>query len=116
MCNGCTEHYDQFGDIVIQHEEYRSFTNLQTGLPAKKFGNAYYHCRLQCISLKWPGFHAQMLGIGDDVKERLTGLQRHCSIMNLALRLTKQIISSVTDFDNPFDFIFLFVGSYSLVY
>ena len=76
VCNGCREHYEQFDDIVIQHEEYRSFTNPQTGLPAKKMGNTYYHCRLQCVLLKWPGFHAQMLVIGDEVKERLTDLQK----------------------------------------
>lgn len=50
--NGCREHYSQFDKIVIQHQEFRSFTNPQIGLPAKRLGNAYYHCQLGCILLK----------------------------------------------------------------
>ena len=74
VCNGCREHYGQFDEIVIQHEEFRSFTNPQTGLPAKKLGNAY--CRLGCILLKWPAFCAQLLVVQDEVKERLSDLQK----------------------------------------
>ena len=77
MCNGCREHYCQFDEIVIQHEEFRSFTNPPyTGLPAKKLGNAYYHCRLSCILLKWPAFYAQLLVVQDEVKERLSDSQK----------------------------------------
>ena len=75
MCNGCREHYCQFDEIVIQYEEFRSFTNPQTGLPAKKFGNAYYHCRLHCILLKWPTFCGQLL-VQDEVKEHLMDSQK----------------------------------------
>ena len=75
-CNGCREHYYQFHEIVIQYEEFDSFTNPQIGLPAKKFGNAYYHCRLHCILLKWPAFFGQLLVVQDEVKEHLTDSQK----------------------------------------
>ena len=37
---------------MVQHPEYRSFTSPKTGLPASKFGNAYYHVRRHCIEKK----------------------------------------------------------------
>ena len=76
VCNGCREHYCQFDEIVIQHEEFRSFTNPQTGLPAKKLGNAYYHCRLSCILQKWPAFCGEVLVVQDEVKECLSDTQK----------------------------------------
>ena len=83
MCNGCRKHYCQFDEIVIQHDEVCSFTNPHTGLPAKKLGNAYYHCQLSCILLKWPTFYAQLLVVPDEVKDVCRILKRCCCIMSL---------------------------------
>ena len=58
---------------MIQHEEFCSFTNPQT---AKKLGNAYYHCWLGCILLKWPAFCGQLLVVQDEVKECLSDSQQ----------------------------------------
>jgi len=76
VCNGCRDHYNQFDEIVIRHGEYRSFINPQTSLPAKKFGNAYYHCQMSCIKIKWPAFYGQLLVVEDDVKHQLTDGQK----------------------------------------
>ena len=50
--NGCRNKFSKDDKIVIQHAEFRTFTNPRTGLPASKFGNAYYHANKRCIELK----------------------------------------------------------------
>ena len=54
MCNGCRNNFSKSDDkIVIQHAEFCQFTSPCTGLPASKFGNAYYHASRRCIELRW---------------------------------------------------------------
>ena len=53
ICNGCRNSFDRSDEVVLQHAKYRYYTNPQTGLPASKYGNAYYHPRRNCIQLKW---------------------------------------------------------------
>lgn len=43
VCNGCRNNFSKSDKIVIQHAEFRQVTSPCTGLPASKFGNAYYH-------------------------------------------------------------------------
>ena len=71
VCSGCQQNYSQADEIVIHHEEFCSFTNPQTGLPAQKFANAYYHCRIRCILLKWPNFSSHQLMIPSEVELHL---------------------------------------------
>jgi len=53
ICNGCRNSFGQSDEVVLQHAEFRHYTNPQTGFPASKYGNAYYHPRKSCIELKW---------------------------------------------------------------
>ena len=76
VCSGCRQSYGQVDEIVIQHEEFRSFTNPQTGLPAQKFGNSYYHCRVRCILLKWPNFSSHQLMIPSEVELHLSDFHK----------------------------------------
>ena len=76
MCNGCRGHYSQFDEMVVKHVEFRHFTNPQTGLPAKRFGNTCYHCQMACILLKCPGFCGHLLVVEDDVKKQLSDIQK----------------------------------------
>lgn len=48
-------------DICIKHKQWREFA---TGTKQQsKFGNVYYHCRKECIWLRWPIFTSAELYI-----------------------------------------------------
>lgn len=77
ICNGCRNNFTKAYSIVIQHAEFCHFTSPQSGLPASKFGNAYYHPRRVCIELKTGlQFDARNLVIVDSIKEHLTASQK----------------------------------------
>ena len=74
--NGCRNNFSKFDNIVIQHAEFRHFTSPRTGLPASKFGNAYYHASRRCIELKWgASFNFSSITVPDSVKPKLKSLQ-----------------------------------------
>ena len=77
ICNGCRSNFTQADSIVIQHAEFRHYTSPQSGLPASKFGNAYYHLKRACIELKTGlQFDARSLVVADSIKEQLTASQK----------------------------------------
>lgn len=49
VCNGCQKSFTDYDIIVIQHAQFRHYTNPQTGLPASKFGNGNAYPRKACI-------------------------------------------------------------------
>lgn len=53
VCNSCRNKFKTFDTIVIQHKEFRGFTNPHTGLPSSKLGNVYYHLSRKCIEYKF---------------------------------------------------------------
>ena len=68
ICNGCRMSFAQ-SEIVIQHTEFCKYTNPCTGLPASKYGNAYYHPKRACIQLKWGlAFDGNKLVIPEAIK------------------------------------------------
>ena len=77
VCNGCHNNFSQVDNIVLQHEEFRHYTNPQSGLPASKFGNVHYHPNRSCIELKMGvQFDARSLVIADCIKEQFTAHQK----------------------------------------
>ena len=63
-CYGCKERFARAGppyDLIVPHEEDRSFFNPRTGAPMFKRGNAYYHVYLPCIRMCWPSFDPHSL-------------------------------------------------------
>ena len=77
ICNGCRNSFTQADSIVIQHAEFRHYTSPASGLPASKFGNAYYHPKRVCIELKTGlQFDARNLVVVDNIKEQLTASQK----------------------------------------
>ena len=77
ICNGCQTSFSQSEEIVIQHAEFRHYTNPRTGLPASKYGNAYYHPKRACIQLKWgSAFDSNKLVVPEAVMEKLTTAQK----------------------------------------
>ena len=51
-------------------------------------GNAYYHCRLGYVLLKWPAFCGQLLVVQDEEKECLSDSQKALLHIELHNHLT----------------------------
>ena len=58
-------------DLCIQHQDWREYVLPDSNTPKMKFGNVYYHCKLQCIWLRYPYFTANDLVIHDDIHQKL---------------------------------------------
>ena len=76
VCSGCRHNFLHSDDLLIKHEEFRSYNSPVTGAPASKFGNAYYHPRLCCLTQKWPQFTSTLLTIPEEVVVRLTSFHK----------------------------------------
>ena len=77
VCNGCRAKFSDRDVIVIQHAEYRDYTNPRTGLPASRYGNAYYHLRKSCIQLKRERTSdISKISVPGEFKSRLTIAQK----------------------------------------
>lgn len=88
ICNGFRKSFAQSEEVVIQHAEFRKYTNPCTGLPASKYGNAYYHPKRACIQLKWGSlFDGNKLAIPDAITEKLTIVQKQQLCQKFALVL-----------------------------
>ena len=78
ICTGCLRKYPKPSyppyDIVIQHEEWRSF--LAAGVPQSRFGNAYYHLSISCVQAKWPMFSPHNLEIPDYIISQLNNAHK----------------------------------------
>ena len=87
ICNG-GQSFAQSEEIVIQHAEFRHYTNPRTGLPASKYGNVYYHPKRACIQLKWGSvFDSNKLVVPEAITEKLTAAQKQqlCQEFTLVL-------------------------------
>ena len=75
ICSGCCNKFDKNSlppdDICVQHEEWRSYISPATRLPESRFGNAYYHVSVQCITARWPMFFPGHVIVPVDVQSRL---------------------------------------------
>ena len=73
-CFGCKNKYNKSAkpsqDLCVRHQEWRQFT--ASGTPQSNFGNAYYHCKPECIWLKWPNFSHTDLEVPQEVAENLS--------------------------------------------
>ena len=71
-CIGCKNRYPKSPqpgyDLCIEHQEWRQFMSPSTATPQSKFGNAYYHCKLECIWLRWPNFVASDLVVPPELQ------------------------------------------------
>ena len=71
-CIGCKNRYPKSPqpgyDLCIKHQEWRQFMSPSTATPQSKFGNAYYHCKLECIWLRWPNFVASDLVVPPELQ------------------------------------------------
>ena len=73
----CRVHFNECDKIVVQHPEFRSYNSPRTGLPASKFGNAYYHLNRCCIETKSGlPLRTDDIIVPDDVRAKLTGDQK----------------------------------------
>ena len=59
-------------DLCIKHQEWRQFTSPNTQVPQSKYSNAYYHCKVQCVWLRFPHFVPSELQVPPEVLHMLT--------------------------------------------
>ena len=56
ICYGCKQHYVKPvippNDLCIMHQEWRTYTIPGSPSPQTKFGNAYYHPNIPCITVQ----------------------------------------------------------------
>ena len=77
VCNGCRNSFNKSDEIVLKHAENRHYNHPHTGLPATKYGNAYYHVRKMCVNLKWGSrFYPNSVVVEEDIKQKLTPKQK----------------------------------------
>ena len=61
-CFGCKNKYPKQPqapyDLCIKHQEWWQFMSPSSATPQSKFGNAYFHCQLQCVWMRHPNFVA----------------------------------------------------------
>jgi len=89
-CHGCLNEFLRTGppyDLIVQHQEDRSYTSPVTGLQATKYGNAYYHPHLECIRRKWPAFIPDDLVIPANLGERLQDSHKQLLFENFGIIL-----------------------------
>ena len=95
-CQGCKYKFPRNSDgsivdppynIVIQHEQNRTFKNPTTSSIQTKVGNAYYHVYLPCVTTNWPYFVGQDVLISDSVKEQLLLSHKELIYFNLGVFL-----------------------------
>ena len=75
VCHGCQNRYPKKLtpplDLCIQTEEWWQYTPAGALVPQVRWSNTYYHCRLSCVKLKWPGFTPSQLVVDEFVASRL---------------------------------------------
>ena len=79
VCSGCCSNFSQSDDLVIKHAEFRSYNNPSTGLPTSKFGNAYYHVKMNCLKFRWPTVSYANIVVPDEVAAQLN--EAHKSVL-----------------------------------
>ena len=71
VCTGCRGQFIKGAaspyNLCVKHMEWRQFTPYVGGTLQQKYGNAYYHCHLPCIHLRWPSFTTSDLQIPEDL-------------------------------------------------
>ena len=96
ICQGCKHKFPRNSDgtivdppynIVIRHDEARTFQNPSTGMMQTKKGNAYYHVYLNCVRSKWPNFDGKDVEIDQVIKSKLMQSHKELIYYNLGLFL-----------------------------
>ena len=76
VCNGCRNTFSETDKVVVQHKEFRQFMSPRTGLQQSKYGNAYYHARMNCIQLKFSHFQLSQVYLPENLKQKLSPSQK----------------------------------------
>ena len=74
-CFGCRGNFTKPAippkNLVIQHEDYRSYMD-KTGIRRQKYGKVYYHLNVSCIQMKQQNFDCRAVIISQKVLEEAT--------------------------------------------
>ena len=87
VCSGCRCNFGQNDEIVIKHPEFRSYNSPVTGHPTSKFGNAYYHIKMRCLKLKWPGVKVEDIVVPEEVATQLKDTHKSLLCQEFSLQL-----------------------------
>lgn len=92
VCFGCRNKYGKNlkepHNICLQTSEPRVYTPQGSSVQQSRWGNTYYHCKIQCVRLKWPNFHPQMhVIVHHSIKEKLSPLHKGYISSELGLHL-----------------------------
>ena len=74
-------------DLCIKHQEWRQFMSLSTATSQSKFGNAYYHCQMQCVWMRHPNFVGSNLQVPSEMIEKLSPVHKHHVFTEFRLNL-----------------------------
>lgn len=72
-------------DLCIKHEEWRQFTLPNTATPQSKFGNIYYHCRMECVWMRCPNFTLSDLQVPPEMTEKLSSAHKELLLSTFGL-------------------------------
>ena len=88
-CIGCKNKYRKPAeapyDLCIRHEEWRQFISPSTSTPQSKFGNAYYHCKFECVWI--PNFLSSDLQVPPDLIGKLSMVHKQHLLSVFGLNL-----------------------------
>ena len=74
-CIGCKNKFSKSlsppQDLCIKHQEWREYQSPNTSASQSRYGNAYYHPRVQCVWLRYPHFFPSHLQVPSELLERL---------------------------------------------
>ena len=75
-CFGCKNWFAKKlqppNDLLIRSQDWREFLSPVTDTPQERFGNVYYHCRTECVWIRWPAFLPQQITVLPDVLQEMT--------------------------------------------
>ena len=90
-CIGCKNKYPKQPqepyDLCIKHQEWRQFMSPSTATSQSKFGNAYYHCQMQCVWMRHPNFVGSNLQVPSEMIEKLSPVHKHHVFTEFGLNL-----------------------------
>lgn len=75
VCAGCRNKYSKSAgppeDMCIKHQEWREYTSPGSQVPARRYGNTYYHFDPKCVWHRCPAFVPAQLQIPPDIIPQL---------------------------------------------
>ena len=90
-CFGCKTKYLKSlqppADLCIRHQDWREFFFPNTGNMQSKYGNVYYHCKLECVWMRCSFFIPSDPQVPPETADRLTPVHKAHLFTQFGLQL-----------------------------